>query len=258
MNRVARIFLFLFVPTLALFLSPVPQAAFGEDPQAAEAPAVAAWVNRLRLQRGLSQLATDPLLERTAASYAVDLAGRGVLSHVDEQGRRALQRFRAHGGTTVLVGEILGSAATLGPVAAAWEASAEHLEVVLNPLWTHCGAATAQRAGSNAVWVVLFTPHRIDPLEISRCPEGYLVRGRLAEPLAVEPILLSGIEMVEPLHWDSRGREFTYLISPDRGQIYHRLGYRSRNGDVVVANTFYPLEAVTPEPLTSCREREHR
>ena len=258
MNRAAGNFLFLFVLALALLFSPVPQAAFGDAAEAAEAPAVLAWVNRLRAQRGLSKLGTDPLLEKTAAAYVVDLAERGILSHVDKQGRRALQRFRAYGGTTVLVGEILGSAATLRPVTAAWQASAEHLEVVLNPLWTHCGAATAQRAGSNPVWVVLFTRHRIDPLEILRCPEGYLIRGRLTDLRALEPILLSGIETIDPLHWDSRKGEFSFLVPPDRGQIYHRLGYRSRDGGLVVANTFYPLEALTSEVVTSDREKESR
>jgi len=239
---------------LLLLIAPLPPAAF---PQAAKSAEALAWVNHLRVQRGLSELDTDPLLERTAAAYADDLKRRGVLSHVDEQGRRALERFRANGGTTVLVGEILGSGAALQPLSAAWEASPGHREVVLNPLWTHCGAAAVQ-SGSTAVWVVLFTRHRIFPLQILRRADGYLIRGRFTSLGVEEPILLSGIETIDPLLWDAPGGEFVYLIPLDREEIYHRLGYRSRDGGLVVTNTFYPLEAVTSDAATSDRERESR
>lgn len=241
MKRAARIFVMLPILLFTLLIPPVPYAAFGEVANAAE---VLAWVNHLRTQRELPELDTDPLLERVAAAYAVDLSNRGVLSHVDKRGRRALQRFHAHGGTTVLVGEILGSGAALPTVTAAWEASPSHREVVLNPLWTHCGAA-AVRSSSTAVWVVLFTSHRIYPLEILRSADGYLIRGRFTSVQAEEPILLSGIETIDPLHWDARDREFSFSVPLDREKIYHRLGYRSQGGGLVVTNTFYPLAAVT-------------
>jgi hypothetical protein len=215
-------------------------------------------VNGLRAPLGLQELATDPLLEKAAAAYAADLSRRGVLAHVDEQGRRALQRLQALGGTTVLVGEILGSGAILKRVWAAWESSPEHREVVLNPLWTHCGVAAAS-SGTTSIWVVLFTSHRIYPLEILRYPEGYLIRGRLHSVHAEEPVLLSGVDEIDPRHWDSTSREFSYFVPLDRGAIYHRLGYRSRDGTLVVTNTFYRLAAaVTSRPVTSDRERESR
>ena len=240
---------------LVLLFPLVAPAAFGEGAETAE---VLAWVNPLRAQRGLPELDRDPLLERTAAAYAADLERRGVLSHVDERGRRALERFHAAGGTTVLVGEILGGGAALPSVTAAWEASAGHREVVLNPLWTHCGAA-AFRSDAAAVWVVLFTCHRIYPLEILRRTDCYLVRGRLNSARVEEPILLSGIETIDPLHWDSASGEFSFSIPLNREEIYHRLGYRSPGGGLVVTNTFYPLEAaVTSGAVTSDRESELR
>jgi hypothetical protein len=223
---------------------------------------VLAWVNDLRTQLGLPEVGTDPLLERTAAAYAAELAERRVLSHVDGRGRRALQRFRAQGGTTVLVGEILGSGAALQQVSSAWKASPDHREVVLNPLWTHCGAAAVQ-SGSTVVWVVLFTNHRVYPLEILRSADGYLIRGRFTTFQVEEPILLSGIETIDLLYWDSASGEFSFSVPLDREEIYHRLGYRSQGGRLVVTNTFYPLAVVTSiaeasEALTSDRERESR
>jgi hypothetical protein len=202
------------------------------------------------------------LLYRTAAAYAADLNRRELLSHVDQWGRRALQRFQAHGGTTVLVGEILGSGADLRSVTAAWEASPDHREVVLNPLWTHCGAAAVQ-SGARAVWVVLFTSHRVDPLRILRSADGYLIRGRFISARAERPILLSGIETIDPLCWDAASGEFAYLIPFDREQIYCRLGYLSQGEGLVVTNVFYPLAAATAEAATSeaatyDREREPR
>lgn len=249
MKRAARIFLMLSILCVSLLMLLVPGAAFG---QAAGTAEVLSWVNPLRAGQGLAELGPDPLLERTAEAYAVDLSARGVLSHVDERGRRALQRFQALGGTAVLVGELLGSGASLQSVSVAWEASRSHREVVLNPLWTHCGAA-AVRSGSSAVWVVLFTSHRIYPLQILRYADGYLIRGRLASALAEEPVLLSGIETVDPLHWDAASGEFSFSLPLDRERVYHRLGYRSRGGGLVVTDTFYPLAAVTSD-----RERESR
>jgi hypothetical protein len=254
MKRAARGLLIRPLLLFVLLIPPIPPGMIGQTANTAE---VLVWVQHLREQRGLPELSTDPLLERTAAAYAADLKRRGVLSHVDQRGRRALGRFHAAGGTTVLVGEILGSGADLPSVTAAWEASASHRDVVLNPLWTHCGAAAAQSA-STAVWVVLFASHRIYPLEIRRSADGYLIRGRFNSVRAAEPILLSGINTVDPLHWNPPGGEFSFLVPLDREEIYHRLGYRSPEGGLVVTNTFYPLAVVQAEEVTSGRERESR
>ena len=250
MKRVPGIFVMLRFLRFAALILLLPPAAFA-DSSVCDVGSVYAWVNELRARRQLPQLAADPLLERTASAYASDLSNRGILSHVDEQGRRALQRYQAQGGTTVLVGEILGSGAALTTVTAAWEASPGHLDIVLKPIWTHCGAAAA-RSGSTVVWVLLFTSHRIYPLHILSTARGYLIRGRLAPVQGREPILLSGIEPVDPLDWDPASGEFSYFVSSERGGIYHRLGYSSTDGALVVTNTFFPVS------VTSDREREPR
>jgi hypothetical protein len=247
MKRAARIFVILPILLFLLYLFPFPPAALAQGADSAE---VRVWLNDLRRKQGLSELGRDPLLERTAAAYAADLKRRGLLSHVDDLGRRALQRYQAQGGTSVLVGELLGSGPTPASVTAAWEASASHREVLSNPLWTHCGAASVS-AGGTSIWVLLFTSHRIYPLEILRRAGGYLIRGRLAPDRGVEPVLLSGIERIDPLHWDPESGEFSFSVSLDRGEIYHRLGYRSSDGALVVTDTFFPQAAVTsPDAAT--------
>ena len=209
-------------------------------------PAVPTWLNRMRAGQGLSVLRVDPVLEEAAAEYAADLAERGVLSHVDALGRRALQRVRDHGGTAVLIGEILGSGPDFQSVTSAWQQSISHREIAANPLWTHYGAASAPH-GRNRVWVVLFAGHRIYPLEICGTADGYLVRGVLTTAEAEEPLLFSGLELLPLTDWDPSGREFSFLIPTDRQSTYHRLGYRSQTGVLVITNTFYPQRIATSD-----------
>jgi hypothetical protein len=101
--------------------------------------------------------------------------------------------------------------------------------------------------------VVLFASHRIYPLEIRGGADGYLVHGVLTAAEAEEPLLYSGIELIPLSDWNPSGREFSYLIPPERRNLYHRLGYRSQTGDLVITNTFY-LQGVA----TSDRGREPR
>ena len=228
---------FLFPSLAAVLLAPSLYA------QLPGTSGVLLMANPLRSREGLTELEEDPLLERTAAAYAADLARRGVLSHVDEQGRRALERFRDFGGTTVLVGEILGSGPDLAAVFQAWVASGRHRDVLFNPLWTHCGAAGVPSGAGGGIWVVLFTSHRIDALRVIGCDSGFLIRGRVNPRHAVEPVLLSGVEKVDALLWDSRSGDFSFRIPGDRGRLFHRLGYRLPSGAVLITNTFFPAQA---------------
>ncbi len=209
-------------------------------------PAVPAWLDQMRTRQGSSALSVDPVLERAAAEYAADLAERGVLSHVDTRGRRALQRVRDCGGTAVLIGEILGSGPDVQSVTSAWQQSISHSEVAADSLWTHYGAASAPH-GQNRVWVVLFASHRIYPLEIRSTADGYLVRGVLTAGEAEEPLLYSGIEILPLSAWDPSNREFSFLIPTARQNIYHRLGYRSQTGELIITNTFYPKRVATSD-----------
>jgi uncharacterized protein YkwD len=221
-------------------------------PAATDVQTVLAWVNELRGRSELPELEVDPLLSRTAAAYAAELASSGILSHVDERGRRALERLHARGGTSVLVGEILASGPDLAKVIPSWEASRSHSELAAGRRWTHLGAASAP-SSTTRVWVVLFAREPIHPLRILPSEAGILVRGRLSPAGAREPVLISGVEELPPLRWDAGSREFCFLIPPGREDIYHRLGYRSRTGALVVTDTFFPRQALTSAPERGLR-----
>ena len=220
--------------------------------QSGHAQAVELWVNQLRGQRGLPALQLDPFLRRAAADYGRELAGAGVLSHVDQRGGRALDRLHAHGDTASLVGEILGSGADLQLLIPAWENSLSHRDVLANPLWTHCGAAAVPHADT-MIWVILFASRRIDPLDISASKDGYRVCGRLRSLEAEEPVLLSGTRNIVPQRWDPPTREFCFIIPAERGAIYHRLGYRSEGGALVVTDTFFPDRYATSDRAEELR-----
>jgi uncharacterized protein YkwD len=90
-----------------------------------------AWANALRSRVGSVSVEADPLLSKTAASWAGALAAAGALSHKGTDGSSALDRYQRLGGTEVRVGEILGAGPDLAAVEAAWEKSPDHLPLVL-------------------------------------------------------------------------------------------------------------------------------
>ncbi|HYW82217.1 MAG TPA: hypothetical protein VFB30_03115, partial [Spirochaetia bacterium] len=81
------------------------------------------WIDGTRHKAGLTDLAPDALLSRTAEGWAVRLARTGVLSHRGADGSSALDRYRALGGTEVRLGEILGAGPNLADVEHAWRKS---------------------------------------------------------------------------------------------------------------------------------------
>ena len=234
---------------------------FGDCPQP-PAAVVLPWVSSFREAAGLEAPSHDPVLEGVAREYAQALAARGVLAHRDDQGRNALERVQAGGGTSTLVGEILGSGVDPAEICSAWGASDSHRNVVLNPLWTHLGIGCAS-AGARQVWVVLFAAQRMAELSIetlwSTGPmrpgslRGFRVSGRLPAGEALKPVLLSGFALQEPELWLPGSGRFEYLLPPGVAEVYHRLGYRDAQGTVTITDAFYPARAAT-----SARERGPR
>ena len=83
-----------------------------------------------------------------------------------------------------------------------------------------------------------------------------MMAGRFSRRCFVLALLASFLPLAG---WDFGEREFSFFIPPDRGEIYHRLGYRSAEGKFVVTNTFYPVDAaLRSQALTSDREKESR
>jgi uncharacterized protein YkwD len=237
------------IAAVLLYLLSGSAAGWSQCPSQAH-EAVLSWVSSAREAAGLPVLEVDPILRRAAVRYAAELASRGVLSHRDAQGGSALDRVRAAGGTSTLVGEILGSGPGAAEVCAAWATSGAHRAVVEGTRWTHVGTGCATR-GTRQVWVVLFAARRVQDLRIQvEAPEGFRVSGRLPAPIGRRPFLMSGLEPVEPALWRPDTGEFVYHLGPGTGQLYHRLGFVDADGTVAVTDAFYPARVATSSPET--------
>ena len=214
-----------------------------------------AWANALRSRAGSVSVEADPLLSKTAASWAGALAAAGALSHKGTDGSSALDRYQRLGGTEVRVGEILGAGPDLAAVEAAWEKSPNHLPLVLKPYWTHMGwgsASGGEPAGDAIVFVVLFCQRLVDGLLIEERDGAVELRGSFLPSDARLPVLLAGIRDVAPAGWDASARQFLFRVSHAEAG-YLRLGYVGGAGDLVVTNAIRspaltsPLGTVSPE-----------
>jgi hypothetical protein len=74
---------------------------------------------------------------------------------------------------------------------------------------------------------------------------GYQVSGRLPSGTGLQPLLLSGVRIVEPELWLPETGEFLYRLPPRVRELYHRLGYRDAEGRVTITDAFYPARAAT-------------
>jgi hypothetical protein len=232
---------------LATFLAPLP-ASVRADSGAAPSEAAIAWVNRIRAARHLGTLPTEPALERAAAAYAALLASSGRLAHRDGAGRGALARYRAAGGSAARVGEILGAGPNLEAVTAAWEASPAHAAAALDSRWTHVGVGRALAADSE-FWVVLFAEQRVEGFRVVHdSGGGYEVSGVFRDAEAAGPVLLSGLEALEPAGWEPGRRAFLFRLPGTAGPRYHRLGFRTGTGKFTLTSAFYPELAAERAP----------
>ncbi|MBN1835968.1 MAG: CAP domain-containing protein [Spirochaetales bacterium] len=241
---------------VTLLLAAGLPSLFGECPPS-DTFEILSWLGAARRGAGCAPVLTDPILEQAAGDYAAELAARGVLSHRDRRGADALDRVQAAGGTSTLVGEILGSGLDPREVGPAWAASRSHRAVVENPLWTHVGVGCAS-LGARRVWVVLLVARRMAELRIERLPGGqgeggFRVSGRMDPGGARSPVLLSGVVPLEPERWDPESGFFDYRIPADSGLVYHRLGFRDGEGRVSITDVFFPESAATFSPGTAPR-----
>jgi hypothetical protein len=241
---------------LAALLGTAGPTALAQEPAAQpEPPACLGWVSRFRAAHGLAALAEpageragDLALQKAAAAYAAVLAASGRIAHRDGEGRSALARYRAAGGSAARVGEILGTGPSLSAVTAAWEASPAHAAAALDPRWTHAAAGRAQ-AGGSEYWVVLFAEQRVAGFKLTMEPGGtYRISGIFLDPRAADPELWSGLQAMPPEAWDPARREFRFLLPAGAGLRYHRLGFRTAEGQFRLAGAFYPRLAAAARP----------
>lgn len=207
------------------------------------------WLNRLRKVKMLPELVEDRILTRTARDYAETLLAENRFSHRDSIHKTALDRYRVWGGTSTIVGEIIGTGPTLSAVEEAWERSAEHLELLLKPDWTHTGAGKAEADGRK-VWVVLFTVRRVRNLRLKGNEQegsalGYFLSGSFVSAEIKTPLLFSGIARLEPLSFQPETGAFLFFIPLEAADLYTRLGYLSQEERIIITDVFYPLRSAT-------------
>ena len=136
----------------------------------AEASLVAK-VNADRAAVGLAALRVDSRLSAIARERSGAMAAAGQLSHVQPDGRTAVDLVRAAGITWYDVGETIGwnnypgLASSLNVVNTGWLSSAEHVAIIRSTDYNYFGIGLAVTARGDRYWTVIFLrgPDRTPP-----------------------------------------------------------------------------------------------
>ncbi|HVP19224.1 MAG TPA: CAP domain-containing protein [Spirochaetia bacterium] len=205
------------------------------------------WANRLRAAGGAPRVQGDELLSSTARDWARTLAAAGAISHRGADGEDALDRYRAHGGTEVRIGEIIGAGPGLAAIEKAWEASPSHRELALRKYWTHAGMGESQDDRGGDVCVMLFCVVLVEGLEISIEKTELVVKGRFDVQEASDALLMAGIEAHRPEAWDRVSRSFAFRLAAAGLPSYVRLGFATAKGAFTLTNALtLPTEREFP------------
>jgi uncharacterized protein YkwD len=156
--------------TLAKVLAPLacsiaiiilPLMAFAAPPDAMMASRVIELVNQARQQRGLAPLVMNEKLMQAAQAFAVDLAQRRTLSHVDASGRGIGQRFLALDYVYSLADEAVGGGQpTAEALVGSLLTQPGNADTLMNPDARDAGVGIAARpddtpsVGLGTYWVI--------------------------------------------------------------------------------------------------------
>lgn len=150
-----------FLAALAALPAPAVRASDGHRSD------LVRLLNETRRERSLLPLAEDAALTEVAEAHAAELARRGKLDHVGEDGSSLGARIVRSGFRHRLAAENLASGpGDAAEVMALWMRSDNHRHNILRPSLTHCGIGRAQvRApgilGGKRTWWVLVLAERI-------------------------------------------------------------------------------------------------
>ena len=159
-------------PALAAAQLAAPAAVGASDLTLASAEArLVGLINADRAAAGLVALRVDPRLTAIARERSDAMAAARQLSHVQPDGRTAVDLVSAQGITWYGVGETIGwndypslssSAAT---VSQGWLASAEHAAIIRSTDYNYVGVALAVTAAGDRYWTAIYLrgPDRTAP-----------------------------------------------------------------------------------------------
>ena len=212
-------------------------------------------LNRVRAEAGLSILTVHPLLSSCASDYAAALSQGGYLCHVDSAGKRAVDRFRKRGGTSLRVGEVLGSCPPdkVSKLFDQWLDSPAHRDILLDTRWTHCGVGiaagwpdgqTKPKSGRHFV-VIQCIEHPFTDVTVESSDAKVSVRGSFNPPKhdtedqirITLPVLKTGTAVYEPSLWNGEEERFTFILEGSDLFYYLFLGYMTESGNITYTDT---------------------
>ena len=212
-------------------------------------------LNRLRIEKDIPPLRIHPLLSSCASSYAAALSERGYLSHTGGSGMRAVDRFRERGGTSLRVGEVLGSSPPekIGELFDQWLTSPSHRTIILDTRWTHCGIGAEainpvnERSGEpQRLFVVIqCIEHPFADITIGHAGEKVSVSGSFNPPEngpesraeITRPVVKNGTAVYEPDIWNGEEGRFTFILEGSDRFYYLYLGYIRESGKITYTDT---------------------
>jgi uncharacterized protein YkwD len=160
------------VPALAAVGPATPLVAGAADLTAATAEAsLVSMINADRAAVGLLPLRLDARLSAIAGERSASMAAAGQLSHVQPDGRTAVDMIRADGITWYAVGETIGW--NTNPrlrdstvvVNRGWLSSPEHAAIIRSPDYNYFGVGLGVTADGGRYWTAIFIrgPDRTAP-----------------------------------------------------------------------------------------------
>ncbi len=208
------------------------------------------WINGERNAHGLNLLSMDQILTDVATRYSNQMLKRKRLSHIDQKGKNALQRYRAAGGTAIKIGEIIGAGDSPVKIQAEWLKSKKHRDVILNPHWRKIGIGIAPYGNNSLIIDILFSNSPINNLKITKLHNSIIVSGNFDSnllPCIETPILIDRTSQLKPLVWQSNNTGFSFLLpkgSVSEEVAFIRIGYKDKRGRIIITNIIERLHTL--------------
>lgn len=203
-------------------------------------------INGLRKSEDLSLLKNDPLLAATALKYCKELLTYRSLAHKDVYGKGALERYRALGGTSLEVGEVIGAGSSEKKIIEAWLQSPPHKKVIRYSRWTHMGSGRV-RVGDKILIVLLFTIKKTDNLLLTLKEQQAVLTGNSP---GNHPLRIQIDSCLIPPVYRKKNGEFRFNIPGEIPPLILHLGYIDEN------NRFIPTDVLYPRKRVNLRENQ--